>query len=310
MQLRYDDDFLEAAVFIAASGRRPRVSPLQIRRFHGARERCYSILDPDERNGAFFRLHLDWFREWGLENVLLGLLDKYPLMGPALNTLAFRKARAKKDEAAELYVSAENGRSAVVAMRPERFERDEAVAGLLRHELMHLSDMVDPAFGYSPEVNLPALNPTQQRITRERYRLLWDITIDGRLSSDGHCAATLRGRHAALFQRAFSFWPEERRAQVFESFWNQSNTRHEELLALAADPRDLDHTAVPLPGSPCPLCHFPTFEWANRSALSDETLAKLGGQFPDWTPEQGVCKRCVEIYELAGTLELPATVIL
>jgi hypothetical protein len=310
MRLRYDDDFVEAAVFMAASGKRPGVPPLQIRRFHAARERCYSILDPDERNAAFFRLHLDWFREWGLETALLGLLDEYPLIGPALNTLAFRKVRAKKDEAAELYVSAENGRSAVIAMRPERFERDEAVAGLLRHELMHLSDMVDPAFGYSPKVNLPALNATQQRITRERYRLLWDITIDGRLSIAGHGAATLRGRHEALFHRAFSFWPEDRRTQVFESFWNQSFPRHEALLALAADPRDLSHAAAPLPGSPCPLCQFPTFEWANGSALSVETLAKLGGQFPDWTPEQGACKRCVEIYELAGALELPATVIL
>lgn len=310
MRLRYDDDFLEAAVFIAASGKRPGVASLKIRRFHAARERCYSILDPDERNAAFFKLHLDWFREWGLEEVLLALLNECRLIGPALNTLAFRKVRARKDEAAELYVSAENGRSAVVAMRPERFERDEAVAALLRHELMHVSDMVDPAFGYSPDVNLPALNPTQQRITRERYRLLWDITIDGRLSCDGHCAATPRGHHEALFQRAFSFWPEDKRTEVFESFWNQSTPRHEELLALAADPRDLSHSAAPLPGSPCPLCHFPTFEWANRSALSVETLAKLGGQFPDWTPEQGVCKRCVEIYELAGTLEFPPTVIL
>src|SRR5262245_3489475 len=211
MNLRYDDDFVETAVFIAASGRSASVAALQIRRFHAERERCYNVLDPDERNSAFFKLHLDWFREWGLEKLLLGVVQEYPLLPPALTILAFRKVRMKKDEGAELYVSAENGRSAVVAMRSERFERDDAVAALLRHEFMHLSDMVDPAFKYSPGLNLPGLNPTQQRITRERYRLLWDITIDGRLVRAGRYSVNKRAHHEDLFHRAFSFWPEEKR---------------------------------------------------------------------------------------------------
>src|SRR5262245_47783425 len=150
MNLRYDDDFIESAVFTVTSRKRADVPVLQVRRFHSARERCYSILDSDERNAAFFSLHFDWFREWGLEQLLLGEVNEYPLLATTLNTLAFRKARTKKDEAAELYVSPENGRSGVVAMRPERFERDEAVHLFLRHEFMHLSDMVDPAFGYVP----------------------------------------------------------------------------------------------------------------------------------------------------------------
>jgi hypothetical protein len=309
MHLRYDDDFVEAVVFIAASGKRPNVPSLQIRRFHRERERCYDILDPDDRNAAFFKLHLDWFREWGLEKLLLGFVKEYPLLPTALRTLAFRKVRMEKDEGAELYVSEENGRSAVVAMRSERFERDDALASLLRHEFMHLSDMVDPAFGYSPALNLPALNPTQQRITRERYRLFWDITIDGRLFHAGRSACK-REHHEVIFHRAFSFWPETRRMQVFEMHWNDAAPHHDNLLALAADPRDLSHAHAPLPGSLCPLCQFPSFDWADVSALTPETLTKLRGQFAQWIPEQGVCGRCVEIYELAGKFELPATVLL
>src|SRR6185503_10111400 len=99
MILRYDEDFVEAALFIATSGKRLGVPPLQIRRFHSERERCYKVLDPDARNARFFKLHADWFREWALEKLLLDLLDEYSLIAPALNTLAFRKARAKKDEA-------------------------------------------------------------------------------------------------------------------------------------------------------------------------------------------------------------------
>ena len=55
----------------------------------------------------------------------------------------------------------------------------------VRHEFTHLSDMLDPAFGYAPTLDLPGLNGAQQRLARERYRLLWDITIDGRLTAAG-----------------------------------------------------------------------------------------------------------------------------
>src|SRR5690606_4534762 len=260
---------------------------------------------------AFFKLHLTWFREWGLEELLLSLLKEYPLLPPALATLAFRKARTRKEEGAELHVSEENGRSAVVAMRPERFEADHAVASLLRHEFMHLSDMVNPAFGYSRELNLPGIHATQQRITRERYRVLWDITIDGRLANAGRSDASgqLRAHHEAIFHRAF-FWSEEKRCQVFESHWNNPSPRHADLIALAADPRDLSHANAPVPGSLCPLCQFPTFDWANLAEVSPQALERLRAEFPRWTPAQGACARCVEIYELAGRFELPATVLL
>ena len=309
MHLRYDDDFVEAAVFLCASGRRRGAPSLQIRRFHAAREKCYAVADPDERNAAFFRVHLDWFREWGLEQSLTGLLVEYPLLPGALNVLAFRQARTKNEEGAELYVSAGGVRNSMVALRMDRLERDAPLLRFLRHEFMHLHDMVDPAFAYSPQVHLPTHNQTQQRITRERYRLLWDITIDGRLTHARRETMSNQEQHQANFDRAFSFWPEEKRCQVFASHWNGSAPRHEHILALAADPRDLSHAQEPLPGGSCPLCHFPTFEWADVSALPEPILASLSAQFPRWTIDQGSCKRCIEIYELAGKFEHPATIL-
>lgn len=309
MHLRYDDDFVEAAVFLCASGRRTGVPALQIRRFHAEREKCYVVADPDERNAAFFKVHLGWFREWSLEHLLTGLLKEYPLLPGAVSVLAFRQARSRNEEGAEMYVSA-GVRNAMVALRMDRLERDEPLLRFLRHEFMHLHDMVDPAFGYSPQVHLPTHNQTQQRITRERYRLLWDITIDGRLALAGRETMSGQEQHHALFDRAFSFWPEEKRRQVFESHWNATALRHENILAIAADPRDLSHAQEPLPGGSCPLCHFPTFEWADIPALPLDTLAKIAGLFPGWTPSHGLCKRCQEIHELAGKFELPATVVL
>lgn len=318
MQLRYDDDFIEAAVFLCASGRRPGVSPLQIARFHREREKLYRILDPDERNAAFFRLHLEWFREWTLEKTLTGLLDEFPSLRPSLDLLAFRKARGRNEEGAELYVQSRAGgspdglpaagaggpparacRNAVVALRVERLARAEHLLPFLRHEFMHLHDMLDPAFGYSPELRLAGQNVAQQRLTRERYRLLWDITIDGRLINAARGTVGRREAHAAGFDRAFGFWPEAKREEVFAGLWNGPNPRHEDLRSIAADPRQVKSSQQPLPGALCPLCGFPTFQWADMSRVEDRLGEAIRREFAAWSPEQGACDRCVEVFGAA-----------
>lgn len=330
MQLRYDDDFLEACVFVCASGKRRGVPPLQVLRFHRAREKCYAVLDPDERNAAFFRAHLDWFREWGLDEILIGAIERYPLLKQCVTSFAFRQAKGKNEEGAELFVRGDE-RNAVIAFRPERFADDAALIRFLHRELMHLHDMVDPAFGYSPFVRTAGPSPTQQRIARQRYRLLWEITIDARLSLNDE-----RERHQTLFDRAYSFWTDARRRDVFSELWRNCAPRHDHLLALAADPRDfaragtaavlpgsarilpatpLEEHNLPLPqdasaaGAPCPLCGFPTFHWAEPEAFTTNIVATLRQQFPNWQPSEGACSRCIETYQVAGSLEYPPIVL-
>lgn len=294
MQLSCDDDFVEAAVFTVSNGKRAGAPRLLARRFHVEREQCCSILDADDRQAAFVRVHFDWFREWGLEELLLGVINELPLPGPGLTTLAFRKARMRKEEGAELYVSADNGRIRVVAMRAERFESDEAVRDSLRIEFMHLSDMIDPNFGYTPDLRAHGMNPSHQRIARERYRLLWDITINGRLGrgSEGE-------RQRAVFNEAFAFWPAERRNEGFTKLSTNKFPKHDELLALAADPRDLSHRDKPLPGGRCPLYGFSTFDWADLALLDDISRASVQRESPAWSPSQGACNRCIEVYAIA-----------
>ncbi len=300
MELRYDEDFVEAAAFLCTSGRRSGVTSLQIARFHRERERLYAILDPDERNTAFFRLHLSWFREWGLEEVLTGLLREFALLSSRLDVLAVRKTRGKNDQGVELYVNEVRRRSAIVSLSPEAFERDGTLKNYLRHEFTHLDDMLDPVFGYLPELDLPELNPAQQRLARERYRLLWDITIDGRLSGAGHRPMASREQHEAAFSRGYSFWPEARRAETFDTLWKETAPRHGDFLALIADPRGLRTAQHPVPGASCPLCAFPTFAWVAEGALPPELVPTIAAQYPGWTPEQGLCGRCLETYEALG----------
>jgi hypothetical protein len=297
MRLRYDEDFVEEAVLLCATGRRKGVSSLQIARFNRERERLYAILDPDERNTAFFALHLEWFREWGLERSLAHAVSEFPVLRESLGILAFRKSRGKNDDGTELYVNEAGERSGVLAMRPERLSREAELGCFLRHELGHLHDMVDSAFGYEPE--LPGSGPSvnQQRLARERYRLLWDVTIDGRLSRGGRNTIATRDERRSEFGAAFAFWSEARQVEVFQSLWNHAAPTHQMLVSLVCDSRRLQTTG-PGPGAPCPLCGFPTFVWAAAEALAEQTTNAIRTEFPQWTPDQGVCARCATIYRV------------
>jgi hypothetical protein len=301
MKLLFDEDLVEAVVFLCASGKRKGAPSLQIRRFHAEREKLYAILDPDERNSAFFDLHLEWFREWKIEQFLREATRPFPLLNSALSALAFRKARARTDEGAELFVNAEREQNAVVAIRPGKFESDEALRCFLNHELMHTSDMVDPAFGYSPDLGLTSTVRANERLVRERYRLLWDITIDGRLSCRALPAEASRERRWSEFDRAFAFWPEHKRQATFHSL-GVAQPRHSDILALASDPRDLHGAQEALPGAPCPLCGFSTFDWSNASALVPQVIAAVRADFPSWTPAHGACARCADVYRAASKL--------
>jgi hypothetical protein len=296
MQQRYDDEFLEAAVFLCTSGQRAGIAPLQIARFHRAREKLYSVLDPDDRNTVFFKLHLEWFREWGLEAALTRPFEEFPLLQQNLTLLAFRTSRGKNDEGAELYVNAAGERNAVVAIRLERLQRDTALGAFLRHEFMHLRDMVDPQFGYAPELPLHGALGSQYRLALERYRCLWDVTIDGRLHRAGRPTVATKEHRWTEFSRTFSFWTEEILRERFECLWINPVPTHEALLELVDLARP-QRTGSPRPGGPCALCGFPTFAWARPELLAEAGLrAAIVREFPAWEPQDGACTRCGDIY--------------
>jgi hypothetical protein len=168
--------------------------------------------------------------------------------------------------------------------------------------------MLNPDFEYLPTLDLPGLNAAQQRLARERYRLLWDITIDGRLSGAGRVPMATREQHENAFSRGYSFWPEARRKDTFDALWRNAAPRHGEFLALIADPRGLREAHRPAPGASCPLCDFPTFAWVPEGTLSADLSRVIAAQYPGWTPEQGLCGRCLETYQaLAGAAAATAT---
>lgn len=290
MKLVYDQDLIEEAVFLAAA--RNRIEPALLRRFHREREKLYAILDPDERNDAFFNFNLEWFREWDLENLLLQAISEFPILKSSLSLLAFRKARLKKEEGAELYRAAGDSKG-VVTLLSSHFVHPAGLALFLRKELFHLHDMLDPAFGYQPTLQEQHLTELQERIASERYKLLWDISIGNRLAK----SASVTSKVEHQFHLAFSFWPEEKRAAILAEL-AQPQPTHSRFVQLCCDPKDLATSSVPAPGAHCPLCGFSTFQWATDLELSDFAPV-ITAEFPHWTPSQGACQRCAETYQYA-----------
>ena len=310
MKLLFDDDLIETALSRWAAGVWPESSTLLIRRYHAERERCYSILDPDDRNAAFHRVHRSWFEECGLCERLMLCARHFPQLSRGLASLSFRQARSKSDEGAELYVNLEREQQGIVALRPDRLALHSVLAPWLHHEFMHLNDMLDPAFDYSPELEALGLTPSEQRCVRERYRLLWDIAIDGRLAQRQLPSIADQPARRSEFDRGYGFLTSERREALFADLWSGRLATHPQLLSLAADPRALSGLQIPVPGAHCPLCGFSAFDWADPQQLPPDALPRIHREFPHWHRTHGLCARCAEIYTAAFGLELPPTVCL
>jgi hypothetical protein len=298
MDLRYDEELLEAAVFLCARGGARAVPALQLRRFQCERDGLYLILDPTARNDAFYQLHLAWFREWGLERDIAGAIRQFPIFldACALEVLAFRKARSRADEGAELYVNESQRAHGVVALRPEHFASSERLQRLLNHELTHLSDLLDPEFGFHRESRAAGLGTALSRLVRERYRILWDLSIDGRCHRRGMPTTATLAHRRAEFDGAFSFLPESERDAWFQQLWFAEQPTHDGLWGMASDPRHFQSLGGPAPGAPCPCCGFSTFEWSRAELLGEAAGERLRADVPGWSVEQGLCTRCAEVY--------------
>jgi hypothetical protein len=206
-------------------------------------------------------------------------------------------------EGAELFVAPGNGsregarRTLVLRVRPETFTCPDRLRALLRHELLHIADMLDPAFGYEPRWAEPARAPLDH-LFRERYRILWDAFIDGRLVRLGRAPGAVRGERLGEFARAFGMLGE-RTEEAFGRFFGATRLTHAELGAFAADPegalgrrKNRRH-----PGEGCPLCGFPSHAFEPEpDRLPAAVRRRIRESFPSWKPADGICRLCADLY--------------
>ncbi|NIR71934.1 hypothetical protein GWO43_05880 [candidate division KSB1 bacterium] len=270
------------------------------------RDALYSIQDQEEREEAFQVLNAKWYERLGLSEPLQQVLETWPILKSRTHTCVLVKARSKKDVGAELYVAATNGhvdresRSLVIQVTPELLAQSEPLLTFLRRELLHIVDMLDPEFGYQPTLPISEMGPTHQRFLQERYRVLWDIIVDGRLLRRGWLPASIRDQHRKRFLNTFAGPPRDLET-VFVFFFEQWPHTHQELVSFCCAPETWFVSANPVSTSKghCSLCNLPSFDLIGAKSILPRTLlAQIQDDNPHWQAEHPICRHCADLYEL------------
>ncbi len=303
--LRFDPGFVESAVFSAV-----RERPEE-RVYQRDRSRLYPIADAEERERAFRQFDMRWFARLRIADPIEQAFAEAPTLLASVDHCLIAGAPEKKLEGAELFVphAAAEKAAACILLRPESLADGDRLLAFLRHELMHLADMLDPAFGYEPALPAAEGGPTHDRLLKERYRVLWDVTIDGRLSRRGWAPGRVRAERLEEFARTFAMLGADA-GNLFEAFFDRDQHTHGELVAFATDPRTGFRDPAS-PGSRCPLCGFPTYDFEPEAEkLPEKIVIAITGDFPSWSPSRGLCGQCADLYRaremsLRAALGLP-----
>lgn len=297
IQLTYDPELVEETVLQAERA----MPPLEARAFRRERNRLYRIADPERREAAFRSLHLGWFTRIGFHESIGTVVAACEDVARRLDEGRVLRAVARNDEGADLvdHVAAgavDERPILVLRLRPATVLDPDRVRALLHHELMHVADMLDPAFGYARSLPSSADGPSGDNIQRDRYRVLWDVTIDGRRARRGPTDARLRDARREEFAATFAMLGDEG-PHAFDDWFDRIEPTHAALVAFAQAPNG-EGSTNPADAGRCPLCHFPVAALdPHPGRLSAAGQAMIRADYPAWRPGQGLCAQCLDLYE-------------
>ena len=195
-------------------------------------------------------------------------------------------------------VQGKERRTLRLLIRPDSLFNADPLRAFLRHELFHIADMLDPAFAYQPTLPKADGGPTYDTLITNRYRVLWDITVAGRMLRRGWLDVSTRNQQFREFVRCFAM-VKDNLEKLFAGFFDAEQPRHAELASFAFDPRHAADGSIrqASPGTHCPLCKFPTHSLEPRlEMLAVEVLQAVAADFPNWQPSLGLCTQCADLY--------------
>lgn len=294
-KLTFESDFVENAVFLTI--RRYEANGLSecAGKWHGERNRIYSIKDPQARAKAFRQLDDEWFTRLGLRERFETIANLFPILEDPTLMIRIRRALSRKDEGSELYVQGDMKTNLVKIQTARLFEEDY-LEKFLCHEWLRVSDMLDPVFQYSPHAALSDASELEDNLIRDRYRILWDLYLSGRLMKRGFNTLIPLERERQLIDKAFSKWTREVQENIFREISDGKYQTQSDLLKLARDVKLM----VPLGqgGLLCPLCHFTSFDPVDLPSRHDPVIVKeIKKDNPDWNMNLGICQNCFDLYQ-------------
>ena len=159
-------------------------------------------------------------------------------------------------------------------------------------QLQLAADVLDPGFGFRREDLRRATRGERERFGAA-YQRLWLLSARSRLHSGGLSEEPDLGEELEELQVAELSAPPV------------DETIHEQLLRLALGLAQRSIAGADAAGS-CPLCRFPTCDWASLEVLRPLETA-ISTDAEGWSINEGCCSHCAERYELnAGSWETTA----
>lgn len=278
--------------------------------YHSLSDEIYEVGDEDERFDRFVELNKEFFNKLGFSEAVREVVNEFPELYDKIEEIHIRKVTTLMDWGSNL---ADEKRKTIIRLFPEQFMDVANLKRFLRHELMHVADMLDEKFGYK-EGKLATL-PAEETILGDRYKLFWDTYIDSRLERRGKETVQSKNERFGEFERLYVKFPPERKKAIFEGLWKEENLTHDKAVELAKDNSKLvaayggtlqegmeETKKVLIPGGLCPLCKFPTHNWINTSSLDERIIQSVRADFPDWQVDDGICDRCTECYTVKAGL--------
>ncbi len=325
MELRFQPALIQEVIDAFIEKTEREGDPTFYKEFHELADPIYENFPLDDREPEFQKLYQYLFGHWGFADIIQEAFKEFPDLRDRIGITLVRGVLKEDQEAVDVLrkwgtveedlakqFEAKGLKGVGIKLLPRRFY-DPALARFCRHELFHIKDMLDPAFLYDPDIKV-GNTPGEESLILARYRVLWCLSVDSRL---------IRQDKEPVFSkehrfREFSTWyrkiPGKQLVAVFEGLWATEHFTHPELIEMATDTLkvidraiDVEGAEVPerkkvmlMPGFPCPLCGFPTYNWVENLErdVEPEVLDFIRENHPGWDPEYGGCDRCIEVYKL------------
>ncbi|OFW00034.1 MAG: hypothetical protein A3F68_08040 [Acidobacteria bacterium RIFCSPLOWO2_12_FULL_54_10] len=299
LQIAYDPVLVEETILL-----RIRNDPEE-KRFWRARNLIYEVPETEERESRFQKFHFEWFHRMRLAAPLLAALDEQPEILQQVRHCSVIKAPTNHDEGADLHdlrdPEPDNltmGKALLIQLKPARLLEQRTLQEWLRHELMHIADMLNPHFGYKRFDVTAATGPAWANRVRDRYRVLWNTWVDGRMVRRGWLAAQARQRRLEEFLAVFGSTGPVSTA-VFNQVFEAESQTHERLMNLSNEAEGSRSNSADSRSAsrPCPLCRFPYDRLLPAdSELSENVRDRIRAEFSDWRPEDCICEQCADLY--------------
>ena len=248
--LRYDPRLIESAVFESTRRAAQDGNPQPQKELRRRLDPLYATTtNAEERERSFRDAYADLFAKARLADPLEALVAEQPLIASRVVRCFVRFALRVKNEGAELFVKpgdAEHERTLVIAVRTETLLDEGYLARLLRHELQHVADMLDDQFAYDVDGAPNGESRAHNSLILDRFRVLWDTYIDGRLARHGRDGQATCADRAREFHKVFGRdQPDPQDVdRACARIWRADGLTQADLLQWAAQPdRLLGHSS-------------------------------------------------------------------